>query len=266
MSSRLLRTAMAAALFSAIPLTSVDGVSQPPTTDKAVAAKTGASPAALTTTQAAHLANLKAHGTTEIQRRLSNLTAALTKLSATTKLTAADKTALTNQINSEISSLTALKTKLAADTDLTTARADVQNIVSDYRVYVLLLPKTRLIATADSFSTVETQFNTLANLLQAKIDSTKKAGKDVTALQASLNDLDAKLTDARTKSSSVIAPLLALQPGDYNSNHAVLVNYRNTLRAADTDLTTARDDAKSIISGLKNPAKASASPTASPAK
>lgn len=259
MSSRtLFRRALAAALFSAIPLSSVNAISQPPTTATA-------SPSPLSTTQATHLANLKSHGTTEIERRLSNLNAALTKVSATTKLTAADKTALTNQINSEISSLTALKTKLTADTDLVTARTDVQSIVNDYRVYVLLLPKTRMVASADRFTEVETQLTTLASKLQAKVDADKTAGQDVSTIQKTLDDLKAKVADAQEKSTSVIAPLLALQPTDYNQNHAVLVNYRNSLQAAHTDVMAARDDAKTVIQELKG-AKASSSPTASPSK
>lgn len=248
----LFRTALAATLFSAIPLSSVNAVVSP-------------APTASTNSQASHLANLKAHGTTEIERRLSNLTAALTKLSGTAKLTAADKTALTNQINAEISSLTALKSKLTADADLTTARADVKSIVNDYRVYVLLLPKTRMVASADRFSQVETQLTSLAAKLQAKVDADKTAGQDVSAMQKSLDDLKAKVADAQQKSTSVIAPLLALQPTDYNQNHTVLVNYRSSLQTAHTDVMAARDDAKSVIQSLKG-AKSSASPTASPAK
>lgn len=259
MTARILqRTALAAALFAAIPLTSVDGVSQPPTTATA-------SPSPLSTSAANHLANLKSHGTSEIERRISNLTAAATKLSASTHLTPADKTALTNQINSEIASLGTLKSKLTADTNLTTARADVQSIVSDYRVYVLLLPKTRMVASADRFSEVEDQLTTLAAKLQSKINSAKASGQDVTAMQKSLADLNAKVADAKAKSASVVAPLLALQPTDYNSNHTVLVNYRNSLQAAHTDVMAARDDAKTIIQNLKS-AKSSASPAASPAK
>lgn len=240
---------MAALLFAAIPLSSVNAVASTPLV---------ASP--LTTAQATHLDNLKSHGTAEIDRRISNLNAALLKLNATTKLTAADKTALTNTINAEISGLNTLKAKLTADTDLATARTDVQSIVSDYRVYVLLLPKTRLVASADRFTAVENQLTQLSVKLQTKVDAAKTAGKDVTTMQVSLTDLKNKLADAQEKSTSVIAPLLALQPTDYNQNHAVLVNYRNSLMAAHDGVMAARDDAKSVIQALKGTASPSASP------
>ena len=248
-SSILTRIALAALLFAAIPLSTAYAVAATPLV---------ASP--LTTSQATHLANLKTHGTTEIDRRISNLNAALLKLNATTKLTASDKTTLTTAINTEISSLNALKTKLTADTDLTTARADVQSIVNDYRVYVLLLPKTRLVASADRFTAVEGQLTQLVAKLQAKVGAAKAAGQNVTAMQTSLTDLKSKTADAQEKSTSTIAPLLALQPTDYNQDHAVLVNYRNTLMAAHDDVMAARDDAKSVIQALKGVASPSPSP------
>src|SRR5690242_1308632 len=126
----LIRRALGAVCIAALPLT-VTAVTPTPAAS------------------AQHLTNLQTRGAAEITRRLTSLQAALTKLAAATKLTDADKTTLTAQVNAEITSLTALKTKLAADPNLTTARTDVQSIVTDYRVYALMLPKARMTASAD---------------------------------------------------------------------------------------------------------------------
>jgi hypothetical protein len=233
----LVKSIAAAALLAALPVATVSAVtathtpSPSPSTDR--------------------LGALKSKGSTEIDRRLANLNAALTKLTASTKLTATDKATLIAQVQAEVAGLTALKAKLVADTDIATARADVASIVADYRVYVLMLPKARMVASADRFTVVEDKLTTLQGKLQAKVTTRKTAGQDVTALQAKLDDMTAKIADAKAKSASMVTQLLALQPTDYNSNHAVLVQYRASLKTAQTDLKAARDDAKFVADALK---------------
>jgi chromosome segregation ATPase len=232
-SRTLLRATLAAFLLAAMPVATVTAVTA-------------------TTTTAQRLANLKTKGAAEIDRRIANLSAALEKLTAGTKLTAADKATLTKQIQDEVTGLTALKTKLAADTDLAMTRTDVQSIVTEYRVYALMLPKARMAASADRFTVVEDKLTALHDELQTKVDAAKTAGKDTTAMQASLDDMKAKIASAKTKSGSLVTQLLALQPTDYNANHTVLAGYRDSLKGAHTDLKTARDDAKSVIDALKS--------------
>jgi hypothetical protein len=196
-------------------------------------------------TSAQKLAALQSKGTVEIDRRLSNLTAATAKLAASTKLTAADKAALTKQVQDEISGLTTLKAKLAAETAIAGARVDVVSIVSDYRVYVLLLPKTRLVASSDRFAVAEDKLTALHDKLGAKVPSTDAASL------AKLTDMQKQTAAAKSISDSLVPKLLAMAPTDYNANHAVLVQYRASLKTAQADLVTARDDAKAVIATLK---------------
>jgi len=216
--------------------------------------------------QAAHLQVLKTHGDAEITRRLTSLNAAVTAVGKTTKLTASDKTTLTSQLQAEISGLTALKTKLDAETTLDGARADVQSIFDDYRVFALMLPKVRLIVVDDNFLAVGDAFNTLALNLGSKINTAKAAGKDVTSVQATLTDMEAKLGDAHTKYFGLADKIINLSPSDYNANHALLGTDRDALTAARADFKSARADATLIIAGLKSLKAASPSPSASPAK
>ncbi|HSX00984.1 MAG TPA: hypothetical protein VLF67_01965 [Candidatus Saccharimonas sp.] len=197
--------------------------------------------AASTTTVA--LNNLKTKGAAEIDRRLTALNSVLT-------ITIGAKT-LTDQIQAEITSLTALKTKLAADTKLSTARTDVQSIVTEYRVYALMLPKVRLINLSDRFDGIGRKFVELHDKLQTKVADAKSAGHDVAALQTALDDMKAKLDAAAAVYAGVADKVLALQPTDYNSDHAVLLQYRENYADARTDYKAAHDDAKTVIDGLK---------------
>lgn len=214
--------------------------------------------------EATHLNNLKTRGAAEITRRVAALTAAHTSLNATSKLTAADKATLSTQLQAEIDALGTLNTKLSAETTLAAARTDVQSIFDGYRVYALMLPKIRLVTAADQAAVVGEAFNTLAHTLSAKIAAAKSSGKDVTAEQASLSDLDAKIGDARLKYLDLGSKIIALAPADYNANRNVLAADRDTLTTVRADFKAARADASSILSalGVKTSPTPSASPTA----
>lgn len=240
----LARTALAATLFAAIPFTTVNGVA------KSTAATTAAS-AATAAAQSQHLTNLQAKGSAEIDRRLSNLAAAQVKLTASTKLAPSDEATLTAQITAETAGLTALKAKLVAETTLAAARADVASIVTDYRVYVLMLPKVRLVSAADRFNVAETQLQDVYIKLKTKVDAAHTAGKDTTAAQSALDDLASKYADAASRTKNLVPALLALQPTDYNANHAALLDSRATLATAQADIKAARSDATSVVSALK---------------
>jgi hypothetical protein len=215
----LTRAATAAALVAAIPLTVIAASS--PT-----------------------IAALKSKGDTEIARRIDNLDAASGKLSESKTVTDADKATLRKQIEDEVNGLTDLKEKLDAETTIAGARADVASIVTDYRVYALILPKVRMTASADRFAVVEDKLTALHDKLVTK------AGTDAT-LKSKLDDMSAKIAAAKTTSSSVVSQVIALQPTDYNQNHTVLVQYRASLKSAQQDLKAARDDAKFVIDSLK---------------
>jgi hypothetical protein len=198
------------------------------------------------------LAAIKTKGDAEITRRLATLNALTSKISNSAKATATDKTTLSGEVTTEISGLTALKAKLDAETTVAGAAADVASMVTEYRVYALLVPKMSLIKTADDQQAVEAKLAALATKLQTRITAAKSSGKDVAIMQASLDDLNAKVAAAQAISGSVEKTVLPLQPTDYNSDHSLLSGYRDQLKTAHTDNQTAFADAKSIVAALKN--------------
>lgn len=197
-----------------------------------------------------HLMNIQAKGDSEIARRLKTLNTLDSKVNSAVKLTAGDKSSLTSQVNSEISGLTALKTKLDGETTLAGAVTDAKSIISDYRVYALIVPKVMLIKTADDQQAVQAKLTDLSGKLKTRLDSA--SGKDVSSLQTSLNDLNSQVAAASAISSSVETKVLPLQPTDYDSDHTLLTGYRQQLQTAHSDDQAAINDAKTIISGLKS--------------
>ncbi len=191
-------------------------------------------------------------GNAEISRRLGTLQNLSAKVTGATKLTDSDKASLTAEVSNETNGLTALKTKLDADTTVADARTDAQAIISDYRVYVLVVPKINLIKAADDQQVAESKLSALVPKLQSRINSAKMAGKNVSSLQSGLNDMSTQLTNAQPISSGVETSVIGLQPSDFNTDHAVLSGYRDKLKTAQTDVKAAVSDATSIVNALKN--------------
>jgi hypothetical protein len=210
-----------------------------------------ASPTATPAATDARLANLKARGTSEINRRKENLTAASQKIQASTKTPASEKQVLTSQLNLETATLDALAKKLAAETTLAGARADVQSIVTDYRVYALMLPKTRMVASIDRFSVAEEKLNLLHDKLLNQVRAITDSPDTSKDLQDKLAAMQQEIDTAKSAADGLVPVLLALKPTDYNANHAVLVQYRDALKGAQEHLKAARDDAKAILEALK---------------
>lgn len=239
------RMTIAAALFAAIPFSEVYALVQ---------ASPSATPTPTATTQvsagsSAAVTALKAKGMAEIDRRITRLTAAFDKLNTSAKLSAADKAALTTQITAELAGLAGLKTKLAADTTLAEARADVVSIVTEYRVYALILPKVRLATAIDRLTVVESQLTDIA----ARFEAEFAAHTPTAAQTAALAELKTKTTAAKAKIEGVSAKLIALTPTDYNADHAILNGYRATLAAALADMKAARAAANTLVKTLPTP-------------
>jgi hypothetical protein len=207
--------------------------------------------ATLAANQAA-LTKLKSRGDTEISRRLTTLNKLASVINGDAKLSATDKSSLTAQVNGEISDLNSLKTKLDSDTTLADAQTDVQSIITNYRVYALIYPKVHLIKAADTELATDTKLTTLANKLQQRLSTAKSQGKDVTSLQASLDDMNSKISAAQTTATNIETSDISLQPSDYNSDHTLLEGQKSQLQTAHQNNLAAYNDAKSIVSGLKS--------------
>lgn len=206
---------------------------------------------ALTQAEQTKLTDIVSKGDQEITRRLTALNTAAKVISQTEKLSSADKQTLTDEVNSTVSGLTTLKTKLDADTTLTDARTDAKSILSDYRVYALVLPKVRLIKVSDGQIALEAKFSTLSATFLQRFAELKAAGQDTGVFEAALANMNLKVEAAQTISTAIQTKVIALQPTDYNSDHTILSGDRDQLKTAHDDLTAARTYAKTIADGIK---------------
>jgi predicted secreted protein len=222
---------------------------------------------------AARLAKIIATSDTAISARITDLNKLNSRIQALKNVSSTEKTSISNEVQTNISGLTSLKAKIDADTDVTTAQTDSKSIYGSFRIYALVIPQGYIAASADRVDTIVDMMTAISAKLQARITADQTAGKNVTALQASLTDLNAKIADAKTQASTAQSGIASLTPDQGNktqldANIAALKASRANIKTATHDLTAARQDAKSIIQGLKalnvkTSANASASTTVS---
>lgn len=213
---------------------------------------TSKTPTLSATTQQQHVANIIIKGNDEITRRLSSLGNLSSLINSTTKLTASDKSYLSNEVITETSGLNSLKAQLDADTTLSVAIANAGSIFSEYRVYALVLPKVWLVKTADIEQNTESQLSAIAQKLQTRLTQNTSTITNLSTLQADLANMNSEISAAQVISSSIETNALQLQPSDYDSNHAVLNGDSSQLKTAHQDNVKAYSDAKTIISALKS--------------
>ncbi len=235
------RLAVTATILVAIGLTTIPALAQ------------SSSPAASTKGEKAtqRLSNLKNRADKEVDRRVASLNNLVGKVNSIKRLTDSQKSTFVSQIQTEVTNLTTLKAKIDADTDLDTLKADIKSIVNSYRVYALFIPKIHLLVAADGMLETADKFTALVTKLQTKIQAAQGAGKDVSSLQATLTDLQSKITDAKNQANQVISTVTPLAPEGYPGNKTTLQTASNMLKTGRADFKAARDDAKTIVSGLK---------------
>jgi hypothetical protein len=201
----------------------------------------------------ASVATLRAMGDCEINRRFATLDQLASRVSASKVLTSSHAAALTAEIGATKSGLTSLKATIDGESSVPALRVDIAKIATDYRVYVLLVPKANLVSAADAVIASQTTFSKINANLAARIAAARAAGKDVTAAQADLDKMNAAVTAAVGLASPLPAALLPLTPAQYNGGTAgpILTNARTALGHARDQLKAARADAKACRDALK---------------
>jgi hypothetical protein len=199
---------------------------------------------------------LRAAGDCEINRRFVTLDGLTYLVNNSDVLTADHMTDLRdmNSVNpasfaAERTGLVALKREIDSDGTVAALRLDVGKIAPDYRVYLLAVPKTHLVSAADATGKASAKFGPLAAELQNLINQAQADGIDVTAAQAKLADLNAKVAQANGLIAPVADSILPLSPTDWNNGTAgpILKSAGETIQQARTLLVGARQDAHQMI-------------------
>lgn len=193
---------------------------------------------------------LKALGDKMTTNRINALNEVKTYVENKKNITDDERAALLSEVNTNITDMTDLKAKIDADTKHADLAADVGSITIDYRIYMLVIPQVSLMASADHKEWVYTDLTNVAADLQTKIDNLNDEQKKAEA-QAKLDDMKAKIADAKANADAAIAEIVNLAPdhGDVNvrkADKAAIADAQTKIMAAHTDYVDARADVKAI--------------------
>lgn len=213
----------------------------------------------------AKLTNIQTRADQMISIRLSSLQKLLTRVSGDKKLSSDDKTNLTNDINTTITNLQTLKSKIDTDTDVTTAITDTKSIVTEFRIYLIYEPKMRLMVTIDNQTTLNQNLSTLSGQIRTLLTTMSGQGKDVTAAQKALDDMNTKIAEVTTKltnASSLLKSITTSQTGQQQ-----FVTVRQDLAQVRQDFAAIRSDIATIRGAIHQDitsSKLSGTPVAHP--
>ncbi|MDD4995347.1 MAG: hypothetical protein PHW53_02705 [Patescibacteria group bacterium] len=115
-------------------------------------------------------------GLNMIENRLSVLSTADTLLSQAALVSDRVKADLSTEIQNNEASLSALKDEISAETALDAMKQKVASIVEQYRIYIVVLPKTYGFATASRFRSLEAKVDVLADKIEEEsVDDSSEA-------------------------------------------------------------------------------------------
>jgi hypothetical protein len=192
---------------------------------------------------------------TAAEKRADNYVRALqrllTRVTKSKVLTDSDRAALSSEINALIADIKALRAKIHADTSLEELQPDVAALVKLLKNYRPLVKQAGLVMAADGVMAAGPRFDALVTKLEAVIAAAPD-GEAKTKAQGLLDDLKAKVAEARSLAAPIPAALLAYTPEQLLSGPGAqaLKDARTALAKAQKDLRTARTDAHKIIDAL----------------
>lgn len=198
------------------------------------------------TTEKQQLAQVQTRASSEIERRITSLNALTPLVTQLSHPTKAQQKSYNKAVAAEVKLLNGYSAAINADATLGAATADAKKLTPEYTAFMVLVPKTWLIITADWQQSLEAKFATYSNKIQDRLNAANNAGKDISSAQVTLNDLQSHVNSAEQLTDDVAKNVPATQLGQYNANHAVLVSHYNHLVTARDNLSVALDDARTL--------------------
>lgn len=200
-----------------------------------------------------------------IASRLNSLQKLFDRVQSDKRLSDADRASLISDIQTTVGSLQTLKQKIDADTDVATARADAKSIITNFRIYAIFEPKERLLTTISNLQTSATRVSSLSAQVQMLITKLQSQGKDTSAAQAALSDLNTQLA-AINSTLSTDRTLVANVTVNTSDPQSVFVQVRKDLATVRSEFAKIRNDFATIRGTLKLVVKMSPAAASNSAK
>lgn len=194
---------------------------------------------------AARLSFIKARVDLATSNRYTEISKLTTHLGARPHVSTSDRATLSNLYTSDRSGLAAVNASVQADTTCAAALFDGKQVVTNFRIYLLLAPQTHLTVASDTGAWGAAQLISAEPAVQKAIDALP-TGATKTQAEALYNDAVSKASTAQSDFAGVSSAVLELTPAGYPGNAPTLNSLRSKVLAGTSALQSAALDASQI--------------------
>lgn len=186
-----------------------------------------------------------------IDERLQRIDRLQKAVASSEHVTPRHEAILEGQLAEAQAGLARLRAQIRDATDPEELHRLCRSIVEDFRIYVLVTPRTMLTLAADSASAAAAKLGEVAERIQVVIDEAAAEGKDVTQAQAELDSMLAHLAGAETAIDPVADAILPLTPEGWPENGSVLRQASADLKQGRSESRSAKVDAHEALEALR---------------
>ena len=202
-------------------------------------------------TTVATIDTVRARCAGEITRRLADLDRLAAKVAQHGEaLTTAHVTAINAIIGAAKAGLTTRQTDVAAATTLDALRPLCEGVITDFRIYALVIPQVNLVIATDTLAGKQARFDAMHKKLADAIAAGKTPATEA-ELATLLADFDARVAAALADAGKVADAVLLLTPAGYNANHNVLAPFVGFVKDARNEARGASKAAHKILDILE---------------
>lgn len=187
----------------------------------------------------------------QIDRRHQALAMAKRRVAEARHLTDDHEAALIRNIENTAASLSRLADAVQAEDDFDELKAHCRSIVEDHRVFVLVLPRARLVVAADTAGAAASRLRELGDRFEPEVAEAEAEGHDMSQARSDLAALRDHVAVASERAGRVPDATLGITPAQYNANHQVLDGPRSDIRTARDNLRAALAAAKRVRAELE---------------
>jgi hypothetical protein len=184
------------------------------------------------------------HALVELDNRLDNRN----------NLTDEHRAALKRIDETTSAGLSALANTIQGEDNGEELRAECRQIVDDYRVFVLVRPRARLVIVSDRELAAVAKLRNAADRIQSAIDKAKSDGKDTTQAEADLATMRAAIDTAAQHAGAVYEEVIHLTPQNFTAG--ALDPGRNDTHAARDAIRHAAEAGHAAVRDLKGSSSA----------
>lgn len=200
----------------------------------------------------ARLEALCKKGNNLIQVRIKVLNVGINRLKKAKRISDADRNSLISDLQSNIDNLNALKAKIDAETDIEALKSEIKSIFVDFRIFMVVLPRDKGLFVVARLNNAVSKLESVSSQLESVINEFKQAGKDISEVEGYLNTLKSDLANAKSDLDQAKFTFSSMTPEKDEEAHSMVENGLKFIKAARDNLKDAVNQAKKIISWLKN--------------